>query len=296
MKSRREKGRSKRVFSRLLLIGFAAAFCFSTYKLGGGLWSARRERRTFDQLSAIVATARDGDVPDPGNTSGNGAAAAPTPAAVPADPPATAPMPLAEYASIYGMNPDFYGWLSVSGTTVDYPVMYTPNDPEYYLNHSFDGEQSASGVPFVDVESLVEGACCMVHGHHMRDGTMFTPLIQYAQKDFWQQHPMVRFDSRYERREYIVAAAFLSSVDPKPNTSVFRYYLFPDMTRRSDFDAYASLVHKAALYDTGVDLSFGDELLVLSTCNYHTANGRFVVVAKRVTDRQPNRAETFPPT
>ena len=36
------------------------------------------------------------------------------------------------------------------------------------------------------------------------------------------------------------------------------------------------------MYETGIDVTFGDELLVLSTCNYHTDNGRFVVMAKRI--------------
>lgn len=30
-------------------------------------------------------------------------------------------------------NPNCVGWVSVADTRIDYPVMYTPNDPEYYL-------------------------------------------------------------------------------------------------------------------------------------------------------------------
>ena len=40
-------------------------------------------------------------------------------------------------------------------------------------------------------------------------------------------------------------------------------------------------VKAAALYDTGVTAEYGDQLLTLSTCNYHTGDGRFVVVARK---------------
>ena len=37
-----------------------------------------------------------------------------------------------------------------------------------------------------------------------------------------------------------------------------------------------------SLYDTGVSAEYGDELLTLSTCDYYTSDGRFVVVAKKI--------------
>lgn len=38
------------------------------------------------------------------------------------------------------------------------------------------------------------------------------------------------------------------------------------------------------LYDTGVAVAYGNELLTLSTCEYTYKNGRFVVVAKRIVE------------
>ena len=40
-------------------------------------------------------------------------------------------------------------------------------------------------------------------------------------------------------------------------------------------------VRAAALYDTGVGIAWGDQLLTLSTCEYSVKNGRFVV-ARRI--------------
>lgn len=36
---------------------------------------------------------------------------------------------LAKYKELYLQNEDMVGWISIAGTTVNYPVMQTPNDP-----------------------------------------------------------------------------------------------------------------------------------------------------------------------
>ncbi len=61
----------------------------------------------------------------------------------------------------------------------------------------------------------------------------------------------------------------------------FRYYYYTDLTYKEDYDYFLENVKNDSLYDTGVEAEWGDELLTLSTCSYHTKNGRFVVVAKR---------------
>ena len=58
----------------------------------------------------------------------------------------------------------------------------------------------------------------------------------------------------------------------------FRYYYYTDLADRGDFDYYVQNVKERALYDTGVDAEWGDDLITLSTCSYQVRNGRFVVV------------------
>ena len=36
-----------------------------------------------------------------------------------------------KFAKLIEKNNDFTGWLEVPGTGINYPVMYTPNDPEF---------------------------------------------------------------------------------------------------------------------------------------------------------------------
>ena len=67
---------------------------------------------------------------------------------------------------------------------------------------------------------------------------------------------------------------------------VFKYYQFIDAVSELEFDSNMREMAKDSLYDTDVTASYGDRLLTLSTCDYQEAEGRFVVVAKKVKARQ----------
>ena len=56
---------------------------------------------------------------------------------------------LAEYGELYLQNTDMVGWLSIAGTNINFPVMQTPNNPNYYLKHNFEKEYSDLGTPYV---------------------------------------------------------------------------------------------------------------------------------------------------
>ena len=44
------------------------------------------------------------------------------------------------YNALFEQNSDFVGWISIEGTNINYPVMWTPNNPDFYLKHSFEKE------------------------------------------------------------------------------------------------------------------------------------------------------------
>ena len=187
---------------------------------------------------------------------------------------------LPKFMETHSKNSDFIGQLSIKGTKIDYPIMYTPDEPHKYLYANFDGEYDKKGLPFIDENCTLYSDNVIIHGHNMKDNSMFGTLPDYAKKSYWEKHKIIRFDTLYEEREYEVMFAFRDRVYYK-HEDVFKFYQFINARDEADFEYAMENYRKKALYDTGVTAEYGDQLLTLVTCAYHVDNGRFVVVAKK---------------
>ncbi len=121
----------------------------------------------------------------------------------------------------------------------------------------------------------------IVYGHHMQSGKMFGRLDQYSKESYYQEHPVIEFDTIYEEGTWEVMYVFRSKIYTADEI-VFKYYQFIDANSAEEFDSNMRQMSEMSLYDTGVTASYGDRLLTLSTCDYTEEDGRFVVVAKKV--------------
>lgn len=191
-----------------------------------------------------------------------------------------------KFAALYKENPDFVGWLTISDTHIDYPVMHTPSpkeDGEYYIHRNYAGDYSAAGLPFIDANCQVEPATdnVIIYGHNMNAGTMFHDLLQYEDKDFYESHKTFTFDTIYGDGEYEVVACFRAQILPE-DSDAFKYYEFVNAGSEEEFLTYVDEIKKMSIVDTGVDVKYGDKLLTLSTCAYHVTDGRFAVIAKKL--------------
>ncbi len=187
------------------------------------------------------------------------------------------------FDDLYDRNNDITAWLSIPGTSLNYPVMHTPEQPEYYLYRNFEKDYSVSGVPFLDGKSSLEPPTdnLLIHGHNMKNGSMFAQLLSYQDEAFLKAHPSIEFYTFDEKRTYDIISVFPAEVYKSSN---FNYHDFIQAKDQADFDNYVSKVKEMSLFETGLGAEYGEELMTLSTCAYHTNNGRFVVVAKERED------------
>ncbi len=187
---------------------------------------------------------------------------------------------LTEYGELFLQNTDMVGWLSVAGTTINYPVMQTKDNPNYYLKHSFEKEYSDLGTPYVQENcDISQSDNLVIYGHHIKGGKMFGALENYKSKSFYEEHKSIQFDTLTQQGEYEIVAVFKTVAY---SSESFRYYDFVDAADEEAFNAYIAKCKELALYDTGVTAEYGDRLITLSTCEYSAENGRLVVVAKKV--------------
>lgn len=194
--------------------------------------------------------------------------------------PGALPSVLPQYRELLEQNSDLAGWIRIDGTGIDYPVMYTGDD--FYLEHDFNRKPSPHGVPYIDKRCTIDplGTNTILYAHHMKNGSMFARLLRYKDPAFYQQHPVIRFDTLYREQEYDILAVFESKVYRK-NEDVFKHYNFLQAESEQQFNEYLAGIQALSLYDTGVTAAYGDTFITLMTCAYHTENGRFVVVAKQ---------------
>lgn len=189
------------------------------------------------------------------------------------------------YESVFREYPDIRGWLYVEGTVIDYPVLQRDDEDEYYLYLDFRGEEDKRGSLILDEDSSVEGGefttNLLIHGHNMKDGSMFGGLDGYRSEDYYREHKYISLYTEDGEHHYEVMAAFDSQVY-YASDQVFKYYNFFQADTEEEFHYFYDNVKELAIYDTGVEAEFGDRFLTLSTCAYHVEDGRFVVVAKEI--------------
>lgn len=187
------------------------------------------------------------------------------------------------YADIFSQNEDMAAWIKIEDTKIDYPVMWTPRDENYYLYRAFDGSEDKNGSLILDTDSSLDPLTTnlIIHGHNMKSGAMFGNLTDYEDSSYCENHKYISIYTEECERRYEVIAVFRSQVYKKSD-QVFKFYKFFQADTKEEFDDFYQNIKEMSLYDTGVTAEFGDHFLTLSTCVYHVENGRFVVVAKEI--------------
>ena len=188
---------------------------------------------------------------------------------------------LFEYQALYEINRDMVGWIQIEDTAINYPVVQTPKEPNFYLRKNFYKEKATCGTIYVreacDVNLPSDNVT--VYGHNMRNGTMFADLHKYEKKAFWENHRYVNFDTLHEYRTYEIFAIFKTTADL---TKGFTYHIYDTFATAKAFNEYVSTCKNLSLYGTGITPDFGDKLLTLSTCDKSISDGRLVVVCRLV--------------
>ena len=274
----------------LLIVILAAVFLISGSFVARYAIDALSQKEEYDALAQIVEQARSETVPptEPPVPAEPDSDPAPEAPSEPAEP--TEPSLLPEYAALYEKNTDMVGWLTIDGTSVNYPVMQTPDRVDYYLKRNFSGAYSAHGCLYAreSCDVFAPSDNVTIYGHHMNDGSMFASLKKFRYQSFWEEHHAVQFDTLYEHHTYTVFAVFTTTASLGKG---FAYHQFENAKDEADFDDFIATCKELSLYDTGITPKYGDKIICLSTCEYTQTNGRLVVAAVRDPEGPPEQFE-----
>ncbi len=269
----------KKALYTITIIVLLAVFAFSAFQVVTYVAESKIQAEKFDELAQIkqeameAATAPTEKPEEPKETAAEEETTEPTEE--------TEPQMLPQYAALYEMNNDIAGWITIPNTRVDYPVMHTPDRPNFYLGRNFDKNNSAQGCLYAREECDINKPSdnITIYGHNMLNGSMFAALHDFIDKETWDENNLIFFDTLYEYHVYEIFAVFKTSASLDYG---FRYHQLIDAESEEEFDAYIAECKKLAFYDTGITPEYGDKLIALSTCEYTLANGRLVVMARRI--------------
>lgn len=201
----------------IVIIALCIALAVSAFMFGKELWQRQKEQAEFEKLAEFV-------------TEG-------------------APEHKRDITSLQSQNPDCIGWVHIPDSTIDYPVMHTPEQPEKYLHLNFEGQYSYSGVPFLDYGCSPESGNLIIYGHNMKNGTMFSDLRKYLDEEFRSSHLTIEFET----------------------AEGCSYYTVTDVKN----------VHKTDDWYANLNPEDGKEYLTLSTCYGATKSDRLIVIAEK---------------
>lgn len=262
----------KKILFTITIVLLLAAFGISAFLVGSYLMEGKEQEENYNNLASIAAAGQS-------ETREN----------APAETDETEettelmePTMIPGYAEIYEMNDDTVGWIKIEGTKLDYPVMQTPDEANYYLYRDFYGQESTRGSIYAREECDINEPSdnITIYGHNMADGSMFAALNAYVNKSAWENNSLIFFDTLTEYHTYKIFAVFKTSANIGEG---FSYHQFVDAENEEEFKEFVSTCKELAFYDTGITPVYGDKIICLSTCEYTLNNGRLVVAAVRIT-------------
>lgn len=170
-------------------------------------------------------------------------------------------------------GPDIIGWIDFDSVEISYPIVYS-GDNSYYLRRLWDGSYNQAGTLFLEGNNQsLDDLHAIVYGHNMRNGTMFAPLKEYLDPEFFAAN-----------------GGWFTLYTPE---GAWRYQLFsiheaePDdplytvgFVVGDEYTEFLKTLREARLYDTRVTVYSDDHVLTLSTCT-DDGNDRIVAHARR---------------
>lgn len=171
-------------------------------------------------------------------------------------------------------NPNTKGWILIPNVCY-YPVMYS-SDNSFYLKHDSEDKYAKQGSIFLNGNGNPDfnSNVTLIHGHHMKVGTMFGKLKNYQEsKDFFQTNPPIEIFDGEKIMYYKPFTVFLMKDGVE--------YIELDEKSPEEHSTYMNSFFERSKYEMKNPDDFNPEAkcIFLSTCDYSFDNARLVVGA-----------------
>lgn len=243
----------------------AAAICIFLGLLVGavGIYKYIEEQQAGKEYEEIQEKAKEKPVSPP-----------PQPEEEPEKPPVEISI---DFETLQNQNPDIYAWIQIPGTAVDYPIVQSPDDNRYYLNHTVSGEQKAEGAIFTEDYNTktFRDPNTVIYGHDMKNGSMFQSIHKYMDRSFFDTNRDITIYLPDKILHYKIFAAYLYD-----NRHLLLSFDFWDKEQYEEYlQEIFSMRNMNAFVDTEMEVTTEDNIITLSTCYAGISSQRYLVQA-----------------
>ena len=251
-----EKKKKRSMLPILFILPVLAVFIFSLVKIAGPLLEYRQGEKVYESLEEYVSIGEDGSYRE-------------------------GEMPV-DFEALRKVNPDIIGWIVIPGMEISYPIVQG-EDNDYYLKHTFDKAENASGCIFVEVENSPDFSDnnTFVYGHNMKNKSMFAKLNRYQEEDTFRKNPEFVIYTPEGMLRYQIYSCHVARL----GTESFSYRIEGE----EEFSKWLETVKSKSYYDTGVTPDISQKSVTLMTCTPAGHDYRCLVHAVLVEDsrKQP---------
>lgn len=189
-----------------------------------------------------------------------------------------------DFDKLRELNGDVVGWLYCEGTVIDYPILQG-EDNDYYLHRNLNRQSHKAGSIFVEATNQAgfEDSNTIIYGHHMKNGSMFATLDNWAEQDYYEEHPVMWLLTPEQDYLILLFAGYTTpalsdtyTVFAGPCDELEEY--LEQCREKSDFAADFGTVEAKGQEELNRD----DRYVVLSTCDYSFQDARYVLHGKLV--------------
>lgn len=182
-----------------------------------------------------------------------------------------------DFASLTVQNPDIYAWITIPGTTIDYPIVQNALDDAFYLTHNVAGQESIEGSIYTEMVNNKDftDPNTVIYGHRMNNGSMFADLHQYEDKGFFESNREIIIYTPEQKLTYRIFAAYTSG-----DEHILQAY---DFSNQEAYTGYLEKIFEVrdmkASIDRAMQIDNKDKIITLSTCVKGQDEKRYLVQA-----------------
>lgn len=179
------------------------------------------------------------------------------------------------------INPEVFGWLTVYGTNMDYPLVQG-TDNSKYVNTDAKGSYALSGSLFLDYRNSSDFTDfnSIIYGHHMDKQVMFGEIADFKDESYFDSH---RYGKLYFGGQEL-GLEFFAFLEVDAYGAVYS----PGIQGGVETENYLQEILSASIHTRDINLTESEHLVLLSTCTSDVTNGRHILVGRLTEDVKEN--------